>query len=422
MKHHIYAFVCIVLLTAFSGQKLALAAEDTPIDIKPDNDQLYLGGVEQNPKADLNEIAKKRFDRQVEEKRSEYLKNTPPVYDQSQPINLDDGFTKNRPYVIDASTDAPEVLIDDYSGTFYLKIVNLVPSLRHQYSFLISSQSVSIPPFERTGIPEAPQPKQDPEHESTEVDGEPNEYEIAKIISQLTYEYCDKFRAVRDSVYDSDTEIKVRDARGKFNQAIVTGDYAICPGYAAEIKNVEIATTQELIFSVKRNKEYQVSIERPSLTPKKMKVTGVNKQWLSHFGFTFVRNKSESFYSADSGEASDAGNPTYIIKEQNDVDDYLYSAAVLLTYPFSVAGDWKFGITTGLGANNESIFLYLGPSMIIHENFLITAGFVIQEFDVLNGTYDEGKNIGETPIDSDNLVQSTYKPSFGISLGYRFSD
>jgi hypothetical protein len=85
-------------------------------------------------------------------------------------------------------------------------------------------------------------------------------------------------------------------------------------------------------------------------------------------------------------------------------------------------GDWKFGVTTGLGANNESVFIYAGPSVVIHDNFIITVGMVMQEFDVLNGVYEIGQDVGDAPIDSGNLVRSTYKESFSFTLGYKFSD
>ncbi len=384
--------------------------------------------VEVDEQVDYDYIAKfinNHVQNRIDEAKKEFLRSEFKKEHQ-ETIDLDKGYSKKHPLIIDLANTNTLNSVSDHSGAFYIKVINMVPRQRDQYSFSVDTKKIAPLPFHRI----ATTGDQVETLSFGESPGDvPNMVTMSALEKMLAIEvpkkienHCTPFQDLVESVRLSNSEAKVDQYVSQLRALTAEGLYAVCPNFTNIMESIELTTTQLVKFKVKRNNEYTISISKKGSEDRLIKVRGLSKQWMSHFGFTFVENRNDSYFSKEGLASGEPPATTYTIEKQQDSDDFLYSATALFTYPYATSGDWKFGVTTGLGANNESIFIYLGPSVVIHDNFLFTMGVVIQEFDVLKGVYDEGQDIGTTPIDSQNLVDSTYKPSFGFTFGYKFSE
>jgi len=198
-----------------------------------------------------------------------------------------------------------------------------------------------------------------------------------------------------------------------------------CQNWVNEADKAIQSTILEYEYKITKGSGVRIEINTPKAV-KNISLKPYKKtRWMTHLGFTFVANQGESYYSKKIDGAENESD-TYQITRQHSEDKYLYSATGLWTYPsefrFIYIPGTKFGWTAGLGANTNNIFVLTGPSVIIGDNILINFGAVFQQFDQLKGEYMENEDIGETPIDSGNLVDKTVKPSWAISIGYRFGN
>jgi len=193
--------------------------------------------------------------------------------------------------------------------------------------------------------------------------------------------------------------------------------------WLSKIKQFNENRNRTLTTTIRRNELLRVSVLRDNFESTLL-VNGPQKLFYSHVGFSFIRDKSNAFYSekVDGDENSQA---TYVISQQTDRKDWTQGASALFTFPITTFGkdkgqDWELGLTAGLGTDTESVAAILGASLIVHSNILIMAGASFQEFDELNGIYEIGQNVGENAIDSSALSEKTFKPSFNFTIGFRF--
>ena len=148
-----------------------------------------------------------------------------------------------------------------------------------------------------------------------------------------------------------------------------------------------------------------------------------DKEWLTHVGFSFVKNRGQSWYSKGVTETVDGADSTsYIVAKQNNNPEYIYTPSILFTYPMVKGESVDWGYTAGLSSDSESIAVLLGGSAIIKKNFILSFGVVFQEFEELNGTYHEGMVLQDGAVDSTSLTSSSFKSSFAITFGFRFGD
>lgn len=147
------------------------------------------------------------------------------------------------------------------------------------------------------------------------------------------------------------------------------------------------------------------------------------KEFLTHVGFSFLDNKDKSFYARKVIGENGAAD-TYVIDQQHDDSDLSYTATAIFTYPVSKLwnSNIEWGVSAGLGVDSNSVAVLAGVSLIVHKNLLFNLGVAVKEFDVLNGTYRAGQNLGESSIDSSALTGKAYKPTFGLSVGFRFGN
>lgn len=147
---------------------------------------------------------------------------------------------------------------------------------------------------------------------------------------------------------------------------------------------------------------------------------GEGSRWLTHYGFTFLYNRGEKYYSEFHQAGDEEGSePYYTVEAQNNKSDILYSPTILWTYPWRQNNSFDHGLTAGLGANENSLLVLIGYSLIIGKNVIITASVAAQEFPTLNGSYKEHQRL-DSSVDSSALEEKEFDGSVGISVGFRF--
>lgn len=147
-------------------------------------------------------------------------------------------------------------------------------------------------------------------------------------------------------------------------------------------------------------------------------------KWLTHVGFSFVKNQGQTWYSkasvVNAGEANET--TVYNVAPQNSDPSVVYTPSILFTYPAWRFETFSWGPTAGISANSDSVAALVGWSVIVKENFVLSLGVAFQEFDELNGTYYDGMPLQDGPIDSTSLTTRSFDLSYAISLGFRFGD
>lgn len=175
-------------------------------------------------------------------------------------------------------------------------------------------------------------------------------------------------------------------------------------------------------ISLKSDYNVSIAVSDSSKVLSKYELSKPTQNFLTHIGFTFVANKGKQYYSKPNITGD---NTQYVITEQANQDDVLYAASALFTYPigsFFNAKSTDWGWTAGLSANQDTVAVSFGPSLIIADNILLNVGAIFQEFDELSGTYSAGDVITGDPIDSSALSKSAFKLSYGITIGFNFGD
>lgn len=147
---------------------------------------------------------------------------------------------------------------------------------------------------------------------------------------------------------------------------------------------------------------------------------GEDSRWLTHYGFTFLYNRGEKYYSEFHQAGDEEGSvPYYTVEAQNNKTDILYSPTILWTYPWRQDKSFDHGLTAGLGANENSLLVLIGYSLIFGKNVIITASVAAQEFPALNGNYKEHQRL-DSSVDSSALEEKVFDGSVGVSVGFRF--
>lgn len=284
------------------------------------------------------------------------------------------------------------------SGKLHLKVINMLPVRR--YVIEIGEQVVSPPPFQD------PRPQIENNQESMKTRG---------VLGRST---CDDFNNQIDNIMS-------------------LTDESLLPAELEELKRIDGrlknencgATYEEIVkltefnksIDIQPNTRYTISVSNADTMYAKVELSPINT-WLTHVGFTFVDNKDENYFSKKVTTSEPDSNSNYELSRASSRDDFDYAAMAMFTYPFYDFGkNWQLGFTAGLGTDSNNLIIGAGLSLIVYKNVVITAGVVGTEFDVLKGEYNLGDNLGESPIESDNLVDQTYKFAPALTISLRFN-
>ncbi|MDO6747196.1 hypothetical protein [Gilvimarinus sp. 1_MG-2023] len=177
-------------------------------------------------------------------------------------------------------------------------------------------------------------------------------------------------------------------------------------------------------IQVKSSQMVTVTLSRGGKELSKAKSNSKDNGFVTHVGFTFIDNRGTSWYSKREEVQGDDGiQYEYRVAKQGDQDSILFAPTIMFTYQHLMWGPddrYSAGPTGGIGVNQSDIFAYAGYSLIFNTNLMFSAGVAFQEFDELNGTYEENQKL-DAAVDSDILTGSSINVGSAVSIGFRFA-
>lgn len=324
----------------------------------------------------------------------------------------------NTPLKLDVSTTTEFTIEkpDDIRERIYIQLINVPPAHRSRFKAVVEHKKSVIPPL--------PSPSQ---FEQSQLN---LESELANVKTKLQAQQ--QQLKLLDTAPTCIDELKLL-IPVLYNEKLAS---AQVPIVLAEIRNVDVSSGpvtecndtkkamekatkinleaglvkgSDLIFSV----VYTEGDKTSSIA--KIALKEEQKQWLVHAGWTFIVSKDRLYYSQQGEDGS------YTIQEQNSQPKTNHALTVMYTYPmWNIGNSAYLGPTGMLGLSQNGLLVGIGGSLGVTENFVINLSLVATEFDRLNGVYAVGQSVGEVPVDSASLNTSKIKPSFALTVGFRF--
>lgn len=286
-----------------------------------------------------------------------------------------------------------------------IRIINILPGKRDQYSVVINKAQEFIPPFENL--------------KANGAACDPSMKEINGLIVSVQNSQTEK-----DLKYNLDKLIKAKQKLPNSAQS--------CIDQCDELIQKTIFT-QSLYFSLENNQTITVTVKRitkavdgkdSTITWTKVFKTPEKSPWLIHYGLTYTPaliSKTDNYYSfADTSVAN-----RFTIKKENNNGPKPWdniSATINFTYPFHTDNrSIDAGFTAGFGLNPDFLLSgHTGLSLIIGENVILGTGIAFMQKYKLKGEYVENQ-IVKTNLDFDALHHKVWLPEIYFTIGFRFS-
>lgn len=185
-----------------------------------------------------------------------------------------------------------------------------------------------------------------------------------------------------------------------------------------------IASTRETLaalFEVASGQELKVVVSRGADADLKQWTntyqTPARGRWFSSYGFVFVRNEDENYFS----QAKEGTTDRFTITRKADNQDYDFAPSVFFSW---LPAQWEgrnvsFGPAAGLGFDQSNPIVFLGPMVTYNQNISLVAGVVMHKQRRLSGNYKAGQEVSENLTET-QLREETFRPNVFFGLSIRF--
>lgn len=267
--------------------------------------------------------------------------------------------------------------------TVRVVIVNRLP--QHDYQVSVERQFKSIEPFESPL-------------------GSRGAVDCSTLIDEF-------LAAIHASAAEKDLPAKIADFR---RRAAACGD-DVAQNLEGEIR----ARTQIEVgnYVLRRGELLVVSVQRSDTKWMFTLTTGARGEWRTFYGFTFLPNEDEDWFSQPVAGSTDQ----FTITREADRESFDFAPSVLFTWlPASQRGtSWSHGLTAGLGFDLDNPIVFGGYAVVFNENIALTGGVVMHKRSRLSGRYESGQTIGEN-LSAEQLSESTYGANWYVGIAFRF--
>lgn len=334
-------------------------------------------------------------------------------------LDLTQSGTKKSPIVLDL--DSPDVNLNVSSqkpGVVYVKLKNILPMRKGDYAISIEQEVYAIEPFDKSQFVDEGSGQKALVNFDSSDPANSCDYlaDQIKLIAEIKkQDQFQQFLAERQALGNWLNSYKQLDgsSKNRFDASMTTG----CPNniaFAKDLVDAETELTVRFLLEDNSRADFKVSLDGEKLAS--MTVATKKRRWVTHVGFTFMDNKDESYYSQK------LPDDTYYVQRKDTSGELSYTATMLFTYPhWDLKNGYLAGPSVGLGASNDSISVLMGFSILFNENFVLSGGMAIREFETLSGSYYSKQNLGADPVDSADLTDKTYKATPMITFGYKFA-
>lgn len=179
-------------------------------------------------------------------------------------------------------------------------------------------------------------------------------------------------------------------------------------------------------FSVAKNVNLLFTYKREGSSNKEWNFEWKARQkghWVTHFGFSFMKKSEERYYSKENKEEVEGQDTSYTITKQRESDGLDYMPSLMFSY---YNDDWfdfqsfQLAVTAGLNFDDNKISVFLGPSIILADNLLLSFGVNIGKVNELKGKYTKEDFIIDNFIAEAELYEEVYKARLHFTFGYKF--
>jgi pimeloyl-ACP methyl ester carboxylesterase len=143
--------------------------------------------------------------------------------------------------------------------------------------------------------------------------------------------------------------------------------------------------------------------------------TGARGQWLTTYGFAFIPDRDERYFSKA------AGANAFVITKERDAGGLTPAPSVFFSWLSRKAalGNWSISPTAGLGLTDKLPSVFGGVSVLFNQNIGVAAGIGLYAQKRLNGRYAADQQIEEN-LGDDQLHRVVYLPNVMVAATYRF--
>ncbi len=234
---------------------------------------------------------------------------------------------------------------------------------------------------------------------------------------------CSKLVGYVDDIRNSDDEKFVSGLVSEIRR--ILKDKTCTDEVVTNAANSAVDVTEQKIddrvYTLANGQELKVTVSRDSGKDGK-KWTFIFRtpspgRWFSSYGFVFVPNQDERYFSKLKQGTTDK----YLVTRaaHNSGNDFSPS----LFYSWLPASretmGWSFGISAGLGFDQSNPIVFVGPMGTFHQNISLLFGAVVHKQKRLNGMYSPEQEIGENLTEA-QLTEQTYRANVFFGLSFRF--
>jgi hypothetical protein len=276
------------------------------------------------------------------------------------------------------------------NGMLTVEIINKVPSASYRVNWHIETRL--LPPFSVSSFPDEPRLAaecQDVKEPFEKLNAATTEQEVAAAVPDL-----------KEALQDCSVDRPLIRAATK-TLAATTERVEVALDYESELR-IEVVR-----FGMQAEvKEWEAAYRTPD-----------SGQWILSYGFTFVPNNDDLFFSKQ--DASDSGK--YHITRKSDNRDWDFAPSIFYSWmPERFRTSYGFfSLGGGLGFDLSNPIVFFGPAFTIRHNLTIAGGVVVHKEKRLNGKYSPGDEVSEN-LSEDQLKEETYKPTWFAGLTFRF--
>lgn len=312
-------------------------------------------------------------------------------------------FCTTAPYlsaetrILDLSTPSPgfDTPISVSKGPLLVQIINKVPTATYRVAWEIDMR---IPP----PLPIAP-------------------FQDAARIPAECVEVRVSLERLIAATTEQEVSTEVPKVRGAILSALANG-CARDQSILLEANKTLAATTEKIEVDLPYDSELRVDVVRFDAQAE-LKTWQVayrapdGGQWLTSYGFTFLPNHDELFFSKSVDET--AGTFKITRKSNNRKEDF--SPAIFYAwFPEKLRGGYgSWSLAGGLGFDLSNLVVFLGPAFTVGHNLTIVAGVAMHKEKRLNGQLSPNAVISEN-LSEAQLHEETYKPTWFAGLSFRF--
>ena len=230
----------------------------------------------------------------------------------------------------------------------------------------------------------------------------------------------DSVQEIRESTNEADLAAVLSRARGEIDTADPR-----CRRQIRALRHAIDATNETLgTYRLRGGDVLTVKVRRPAGDGEKTCEATISTEpsgrWLTSYGFTFVPNRNDEFFTRSLGEdkfeIAEISNDRSTLEDLDFVPSFFYS---YLPRRYQDR-DWSPGITFGLGFDQSSPAVFVGGSLDYRRFASLIAGVVVHEQQTLDGRYTLGQEL-TMALNEDDLHDESYGLNFFIGVSFRFN-